>query len=97
MTSRLLKALEGPNGVGFDTARLLFAGGGIVGIFAPVAFQAWALHLGQEWHPAEFCAGYLGGLGTYLGAGGLGISLKDKGVASALNTTAPSSPDGGQP
>jgi hypothetical protein len=97
MMGRLLKALEGPNGAGYDTARILFALGGFCGIFAPLIFQGIALYKGQEWHPAEFCGGYFGGLGAYLGGGGLGISLKDKGVASAQNTTAPSPPDGGQP
>lgn len=95
MTSRLLKALEGPQG-SFDSARIIFACGGFAGVVAPLVFQGIALHLGQEWHPAEFCGGYFGGLGAYLGGGGLGISLKDKGVASAMSTTTPQ-PDGGQP
>lgn len=88
-------ALKGPLG-GFDSARILFALGGIGVIFAPIIFQAWALYLKQDWHPGEFCAQYAGGLALYLGGGGLGISLKDKGVASAMNTTAPDPPLGGQ-
>lgn len=92
----LLEALRGPGG-SFDTARILFAAGGAAGVVSPVIFQAIALHKGQPWDPAGFCGGYFGGLGAYLGGGGLGISLKDKGVASALNTT-PSPPiGGGQP
>ena len=87
--------LKGPLG-SFDSARVMFVSGGIVGGIAPVVFQAWALHLGQEWHPGEFCSAYFGGLALYLGGGGLGISLKDKGVASAMATTPPQ-PDGGQP
>lgn len=93
--SRLLTALEGPLG-GFDSARMLFALGGFCGIIAPLVYQGVALYKGQPWDPASFCGGYFGGLGAYLGGGGLGISLKDKGVASALNTTTGSPPDGGQ-
>lgn len=97
MNWRIIKALEGPNGAGFDTARILFAAGGAVGLAAPVVFQSIALYKGQTWDPAGFCGGYFGGLGAYIGGGGLGISFKDKGVASALNTTPPSDPPGGQP
>lgn len=93
---KILDAFRGPQG-SFDTARILFALGGMGVIFAPVTFQGWALHLGQAWQPGEFCAQYAGGLALYLGGGGLGISLKDKGVASAMNTTPPSPPQGGQP
>lgn len=92
----VVDALKGPLG-GFDSARILFVVGGAGVIFGPLVFQAWALVLGQEWHPGEFCAQYAGGLALYLGGGGLGISLKDKGVASANNTTAPQPPEGGQP
>jgi hypothetical protein len=87
--SKWLKSLEGPNGAGFDTARILFLLGGLSGII----YQGVALYKGQSWDPAAF----LGGFGAYVGGGGLGISLKDKGVASALNTTPPSPPIGGQP
>lgn len=88
MMGRLLKALEGPSGT-FDSARILFALGGVAGI----VYQGVAIYKGQPWAPAEF----FGGLGVYVGGSGVGISLKDKGVASAINTTAPSPPDGGQP
>lgn len=93
---RFLRAFEGPNGASFDTARILFFSGGIAGVIAPLVYQSVALYMGQNWHPAEFCGGYFGGLGAYLGGGGLGISLKDKGVASAINTTS-SQPTSSQP
>ena len=89
MMSRLLKAFEGPNGAGFDTARILFALGGVAGI----VYQGFALYRGQAWDPLAF----FGGAGGYIGGSGLGISLKDKGVASALNTTPPPPIGGGQP
>lgn len=87
IVGRWLKALEGPSGT-FDTARILFVLGGVSGI----VYQGVALYKGQPWQPVEF----FGGLGAYLGGAGLGISLKDKGVASAMNTN-PVQPDGGQP
>ena len=91
----LRDALKGPTG-SYDTARILFAGGGAFGIIAPVVFQGWALYKGQTWDAASFCGGYFGGLGAYLGGGGFGISIKDKGVASAMSTSTPQ-PLGGQP
>lgn len=94
--SGISEALKGPLG-GWDSARILFVVGGIGVIFGPLIFQGWALILGQEWKPGEFCAQYCGGVALYLGGGGLGISLKDKGVASANATTAPSPPEGAQP
>lgn len=75
---KIFDAFKGPLG-GFDTARMLFAVGGIAGII----YQGVALYKGQAWQPIEFFTGF----GGYLGGGGLGISLKDKGVASALQTT----------
>lgn len=93
---KIVDAFVNPSGT-LDVTRIMFVSGGVVGGVAPVVFQAVALYKGQPWDPAGFCAGYFGGLGAYLGGGGLGISLKDKGVASAQNTTAPSPPDGGQP
>ena len=93
---RFSAILEGPTG-DFDSARLLFVLGGFCGVMSPLIYQAVALYKGQLWDPASFCGGYFGGLGAYLGGGGLGISLKDKGVASAINTTPPAPPAGGQP
>lgn len=92
----LRDALKGPQG-GYDSARILFTLGGLCGTIAPLVYQSVALYKGQSWDPAAFCGGYFGGLGAYLGGAGLGISLKDKGVASAQNTTPPSPPEGGQP
>lgn len=86
--SLFLDPLKGPLG-GFDSARILFAVGG----FAGIVYQGIALYKGQAWAPIEFFTG----LGAYLSGGGLGISLKDKGVASANNTTTPQPPSGGQP
>lgn len=88
MFERLLKSLEGPISVaGFDTARVLFLTGGVSLIFSPLVFQGFALYHGQTWDAVGFCASYGGGLAAYLGGGGLGISLKDRGVANAINTT----------
>lgn len=91
MSSALVDMFKGPTG-SFDTARILFAAGGVAGVISPLVYQGIALWQGQHWQPAEFCGGYFGGLGAYLGGGGLGISFKDKGVASAMATTPP---DGG--
>lgn len=88
---------RGPNGTGYDTARILFGIGGLNGIISPVAFQAWAMFKGEHWDPLAFCTAYGGMLAAVIGFGGLGIATKDKGVASALNTTPPSPPEGGQP
>ncbi len=94
--SKLADALKGPSG-GFDTARILFAVGGFAGVTAPVVFQAWALAKGEHWDPLAFCTAYGGELAAILGVGGLGIATKDKGVASAMNTTPGAPPLGGQP
>ena len=88
--------LRGPTG-SFDTARIVFALGGAGVAIGPIVFQAVALYKGQTWDPAGFCGGYGGGLAAYLAGGGLGIATKDKGVASANNTTPPTPPAGGQP
>lgn len=80
------EALKGPTG-SYDTARILFACGGAFGIIAPVVFQGWALYKGQVWDAGSFCGGYFAGLGAYLGGGGFGISIKDKGVASAMSVS----------
>jgi hypothetical protein len=87
---------KGPAG-SYDTARILFAIGGLFGIVAPVVFQAWAISKGQNWDPLAFCTAYGAELAAILSLGGFGIATKDKGVASALNTTPPSPPEGGQP
>lgn len=93
---RLRDMFKGPTG-GYDTARVLYAIGGAFAVVAPVAFQAWALYKGEHWDPLAFCTAYGGELSAVLALGGLGIATKDKGVASALNTTAPAPPLGGQP
>jgi hypothetical protein len=90
-----LRMFKNPMGT-YDTARILFGVGGLNGIIAPVVFQSWAMSKGQTWDPVGFCAAYGGMLSVILAGGGLGIATKDKGVASALNTTAPSPPEGGQ-
>jgi hypothetical protein len=92
----LKSMLKGPSG-GYDTARILFVVGGLNGVVAPVIFQAWAMLKDQPWDPLSFCTAYGGMLAAVLGFGGLGIATKDKGVASAVNTTPPSPPTGGQP
>lgn len=96
MLSAWREMLKGPGG-SYDTARILYATGGLAMTIAPVVFQGVALAKGQDWDPAAFCAGYGGGLAGVLSLGGLGIATKDKGVASALNTTPPLPPMGGQP
>ena len=94
--SGLVEMLKGPTG-SFDIGRIGLFGSLTSSIFAPLIFQSWALLNGQNWSPAEFCAGYGALLAGVLSLGGLGIATKDKGVASALNTTAPAPPEGGQP
>lgn len=81
----------------YDSARILFVFGGLNGIISPVAFQIWAMMRGQAWDATSYCLAYGGMLSAVLSLGGLGIATKDKGVASALNTTPPSPPEGGQP
>ena len=84
-------------GGGYDSARILFVIGGLNGIITPVAFQAWAMWRGQAWDATSYCLAYGGMLSAVLSLGGLGIATKDKGIASAKNTTPPSDPPGGQP
>jgi hypothetical protein len=91
----LRDALKGPTG-GYDTARILFALGGLNSVVAPLVFQSWAMWRGQAWDPAAFCIAYGGLLSSIILGGGFGIAAKDKGVASAINTTTPQ-PVGGQP
>lgn len=89
----MLKGISG----GYDTARILFLIGGLNGIITPVVFQAWAMHRGQPWDATAYCLAYGGMLSAVLGFGSLGIATKEKGIASAKNTTPPSDPPGGQP
>jgi hypothetical protein len=81
----------------YDSARILFVIGGLNGVISPVGFQIWSMLKGEHWDPLAFCTAYGGMLAAILSLGGLGIATKDKGVASAQNTTAPSPPEGGQP
>lgn len=94
--SRLVEMLKGPTG-SFDVQRIGFAAGTAGMVLAPIVFQAVALFKGQVFSAAEFCGGYGLGLGSLGLAGGFGIAAKDKGVASAIATTAPVPPEGGQP
>lgn len=93
--TNLKMMFKGPQG-GYDTARILFAVGGLNGVVSPVVFQAWAMVKNQPWDPLAFCTAYGGMIAAILSLGGLGIATKDKGVASALNTQ-PKEPEGGQP
>lgn len=77
-------------GVGgeLELGRTLGGLGGSLYTICPPIFQAWAIHKGQPWDPASFCAAYGGGFA--LAATGIGsmIALKDRGVAavrSAIN------------
>lgn len=92
----LLASLKGPMG-GYDTARILFALSGLSAIFSPLVFQGWAMYRGQAWDATAFCLAYGGLLTSIILGGGLGIATKDKGVASALNTTPAPPLGGGQP
>lgn len=96
MFKSLKEMFKGPTG-GYDVGRVLTGIGGLNGVIAPVAFEAWAMWKGQAWDPLAFCTAYGGMLAAIQLAGGFGIAAKDKGVASALNTTPPSPPIGGQP
>jgi putative hemolysin len=80
----------------YDSARILFLIGGLNGVITPVVFQAWAMYRGQPWDATSYCLAYGGMLSAVISLGGLGISIKEKGVASAKNTT-PNDPQGGQP
>lgn len=97
MLSSLIKDMfKNPSG-SYDSARILFVFGGLNGIISPVAFQIWAMARGQTWDATAYCLAYGGMLSAVLSLGGLGIATKDKGVASAMNTTPPMPPEGGQP
>lgn len=90
------KMFKGPTG-DYDVTRVLFGAGGFSGIFSPVIFQAIDTWHGKDFDPVSYCTGYGIMLGAILTGGGIATATKDKGVASALNTTPPSPPEGGQP
>lgn len=96
MSDKFVNIFKGVQG-SWDSARILFVIGGLNGIITPVAFQAWAMWRGQAWDATSYCLAYGGMLSAVLSLGGLGIATKDKGIASALNTTPKSDPPGGQP
>ena len=83
----------------YDSVRLLFGIGGLNGVLSPIVFQTWAMiQKGAEaWDPLAYCTAYGGMLAAILAGGGLAVSTKDKGVASAINTTPSLPPLGGQP
>ena len=87
-TSLLRNALKGPSNNGFDAARILWVGGTLAFILGGIGFQAYAIHEGQTFSMVEFGTGFGGGLAAVLAAGGVGISLKDRGVARAQATAA---------
>lgn len=95
--SSLKEMFKNPSG-SYDGIRTLFILGGLNGVVTPVVFQTWQMiENADKWDPVAFCAGYGGMLAAILAGGGLATATKDKGVASALNTTPPSPPEGGQP
>jgi len=83
--------LRGPGNVSYDAGRVLWVLGTLVFIFGALAFQGIAVYRDQAFSMIEFGTGFGGGLATILGLGGLGVSLKDRGVAKA-NATAATNP-----
>jgi len=96
MARPFLEAFRGPTG-SYDTNRILFFMGGVALVAFPPIFQWMAFYDSQAWDPLAFIGAWGGGLGSYLSLGGLGIAVKDKGVASAQHTSTPQPPEGGQP
>ena len=87
---------KGPTGT-YDVTRILFGFGGFNGVVAPIVFQAWEMAKTGTWDPLAFCTAYGGMLAAILAGGGIATATKDKGVASAMNTTPSTPPLGGQP
>lgn len=88
MTTKIDKFLDMFKGLtgGYDTARILFAIGGLNGVIAPVFFQIWAFIKNQDWDPVSFCTGYGIMLSGIIAAGGFGIRQKDTGIANGMAT-----------
>lgn len=82
--------LMGPGNVSLDAGRVLWVFGALVFIIGSLAFQGYAVYLGQPFSMIEFGTGFGGGFATIMALGGVGISLKDRGVAKAQATTAAS-------
>lgn len=76
-------ALMGPGNTSFDVGRVLWVCGTVAFIFGSLIFQGLAIYRGQSFSMTEFGTGFGGGLSVILALGGVGISLKDRGVASA--------------
>lgn len=84
-TNAFLEMFKGLTG-SYDTARILFAIGGLNAVIAPVGFQIWAFIHEQPWDPVNFCTGYGLMLSSIIAAGGFGIRQKDTGIANAQAT-----------
>lgn len=80
---------NGPGNKTPEAGRFLWFASVITGL----AYAGVHLIRDQVFNIIEFGAG----MGSLLALGGVGIAQKDKGSASAQNTTPPSPPEGGQP
>lgn len=93
MMSTIGKVLRGwfmgPGNEFYDAGRFLW----FISVVAGIAYSGTNLFVNKAFSIIEFGAG----MGALLAAGGFGVATKDKGAASAANTTPPSPPKGGQP
>jgi hypothetical protein len=80
--------LMGPGNHSLDAGRVLWVFGALAFIIGALVFQGIAVHRGQPFSMVDFGTGFGGGLSVILGLGGLGVSLKDRGVAKAQATAA---------
>lgn len=86
MIPLLRNALMGPGNNSFDSGRILWVLAVIAFIVGAMTFQGIAVAKGQTFSMIDFGTGFGGGLATLLALGGVGISLKDRGVAKAAQT-----------
>ena len=82
---KILAMLKGLSGE-FEINRVLGALGVGTYIFTAAGFQWWELRHGGHFDVVAFCAAYPTGLGVALGAVAGAVSLKDRNVATALQT-----------
>lgn len=86
MIPLLRNALMGPGHTSFDSGRMLWVGSMLSFLVGGLTLQVMAIIHGQPFSMTDFGIGFGGGAATLLAAGGIGISLKDRGVAKASAT-----------
>lgn len=79
---------KGPGNSAYEAGRFLW----FISVLAGIGFAGYHLHANKQFNIIEFGTG----MAALLAGGGFGVSVKDRGAASAANTTTPN-PEGGQP